>query len=358
MQNVIFALKIDMATETLTYSTLMRQIQAGRLSPVYILFGEEGFYIDELVKQFEQVLSPEERDFNQYILYASDTSADTVIDTCRRYPMMSDRQVVILKEVQTQPAEYMNRLSLYFENPNPTTLLVVVFRGERLKGKNVADAIKKGGCVTFESRRLTDYNIGAVLQELIRECGMNVDAKALEMLKEYVGTDLSRLYNEIGKLGLVLPKGAMITPEVVERNIGVSKDYNSFEFTAAVARKDMARAIKINSFFRRDPKNKPTMGIVPNLFNLFVNLLIVYYTPDKSDRGLMSALGFKSPYQLKDVKAAMQNYSAWQCIEIIGEIRRFDAMSKGNGSRMDQYDLLDSLLFRIFNARGAVTQEG
>jgi len=344
-----------MATEALTYPALVRQIESGKLAPVYLLHGEEGFYIDELIKCFERVLPESERDFNQYVLYASDTSADTVIDTCRRYPMMTDRQVVIVREVQSQPVSYINKLASYAENPTPTTVLVIASRGEKAKGKDISAAMKKGGGIIFESKRLTDYNVAPVLSELIRDNGLNVAPKALEMLKEYVGTDLSRLYNEIGKLAVALPKGATITPEVVEQNIGISKDYNNFEFSAAIARRDAAKAMRISGYFRKDPRNNPTMAVVPSVFSLFSNLLISYYAPDKSDRGLMAALGFRSPYQLKDIYSAMQNYTAWQAIEIIGEIRRFDAMSKGNGSSMDQYDLLDNLIYRIFNAKGKVT---
>lgn len=344
-----------MAAETLTYPALIKHIESGKFAPVYILHGEEGYYIDELIKRFEQVLPEQDRDFNRYILYAAENSPDTVIDICRRYPMMADRQVMILKEVQTQPATYISALAKYLENPSETTLLVITSRGENIKGRETAAALKKGGGIIFESKKIKDYNIGPVLVDLIKEQGLNVSPKALEMLKEFVGTDLSRLYNEIGKLCVTLPKGAMITPEVIEQNIGVSKDYNSFELVAAVARRDVGQSMKISEYFRKDPKDNPTMKILPVLFNLFANLLIAYYAPEKSDNGLMNALGFKSTYQLKDVKAAMQNYSAWQVIEIIGEIRRFDAMSKGIGSRMDQYDLFDSLLFRIFNAKGKVT---
>lgn len=343
-----------MATETITFQTLVREIENGRLAPVYIFHGEEGFYIDELIKRAENILLPDERDFNQYILYAPDVEPDTVIDTCNRYPVMAERQVVVLKEVQTRGARYVNELAKYIEKPNPTTVLFIASRGEAIKGKEISAALKKGGGVIFESKKLTDYSVMPVLTSLVRESGFNIEPKALEMLKEYVGTNLSKLYNEIGKLKVSLPKGAMINPEVIEQNIGVSKDYNTFEFTGAIAARDMNKAMKISSYFRRDPKNNPTMKVIPNVFNLFVNLLISFYAQDKTDRGLMEALGFKTPYQLKDVKAAMQNYSAWQAIEIIGEIRRFDAMSKGTGSRMDQYDLLDNLLFRIFNARGKV----
>lgn len=343
-----------MATETITYQILARQIENGKLSPVYLLYGEEGFYIDELLKRAENILSPDERDFNLYVLYAAETEADSVTDICRRYPVMADRQVVILKEAQTRNAGYFSALARYVENPSPTTILFIVSRGEKPKGKEIMAAMKKCGGIIFESKRLTDYSVGPVLNDLIRESGFNVEPKALEMFKEYVGNDLSRLYNEIGKLKLTLPKGAMITPEVIEQNIGISKDYNSFEFTAAIARRDMGKAMKISAYFRRNPKDNPTMAVMPAVFNLFTNLLISFYAPDKSEKGLMDAMGFRSPYQLKDVRAAMQNYSAWQALEIIGEIRRFDAMSKGVGSRMDQYDLLDNLLYRIFTARGKV----
>lgn len=340
--------------DTTTFSSLKQQIEKKTLAPVYLLHGEEGYYIDELVKMFENVLPDDMRDFNLYSLYAPEVTPDTVMDTCRRYPMMTDFQVVILKEAQAAGANFMARLSHYVAAPSPTTVLVISCRGASVKGKEIMAALKTGNGIVYESKKLTERTVGPVLLDFIKEKGLNIEPKALEMLREYVGSDLSRLYNEISKLTVTLSPGAMITPAAIEANIGISKDFNNFELIAAIARRDAAKAMKIARFFGKNPKNNPTVLISTVLFNLFSNLLIVYYTPDKSERSLMGALGFRSPYQLTDIKAAMNNYNAWQTIEIIGHIRKFDAMTKGVGSRKDPYSLLEELIYRILSARGKV----
>lgn len=169
------------------------------------------------------------------------------------------------------------------------------------------------------------------------------------MLQDYVGSDLSRIYNEIDKMTVALPPNAMITPESIERNIGVSKDYNNFELIAAIARRDTARIYKIINYFRRDPKNHQPIVTTPLIFNFFANLLTALYAPDKSDRGLMNELGFKWLGQLTDIKPGLTNYRPWQIIKNISAIRQFDAQSKGIGSRADQFDLFEMLIFKILN---------
>ena len=340
--------------DTIDYNTLKRSIEAKKFVPVYILHGEEGYFIDVLVKMFEELLPEEEKDFNQYIFYAPETTPDQVINTCRQYPMMSERLVVIVKEVQAANVSFINSLKTYMANPTATTILVIANRGVQVKGKDISTAIKTGGGVIFESKKMTAMNVEPAISNLVKEKGLNIEPKSLKMLADYVGTDLSRLYNEINKLAVILQPGAMITPEVIEKNIGISKDYNNFELVRAIATRDFVKAVTILKYFRSNPKNNPPMVTTTVLFNLFSNVLIAFYAADKSDRGMMAELGFKSPYQLKDIKDAMQRYKPWQLIEIISEIRRMDAMSKGVGSRMDAYDLLDMLVMRIFDARGQV----
>lgn len=340
--------------ETVDFNTLKRSISAGKFCPVYLLHGEEGYYIDVLLEMFEKVLPEDERDFNQYVFYAPESSPDTIIDACRRYPMMSEHTVVIVKEVQAANANFINGLKPYISNPTATTILVIASRGAQVKGKDITTAVKTGGGVTFESKKLTAMSVEPAIASLVKEKGLNIEPKSLKMLADFVGTDLSRLYNEINKLAMILPQGAMITPEAIEQNIGISKDYNNFELTRAISIRDFVKAVTIIRYFRSNPKTNPPMATFSVLFTLFSNVLIAFYAADKSDRGLMAELGFKSPYQLKDIKDAMQRYKPWQLIEIISEIRRADAMSKGVGSRMDAFDILDALVLRIFDARGEV----
>lgn len=339
--------------ETPTYLSICRDLRAGRPSPVYLLHGEEGYYIDALAKAFEALVPESERDFDLTILYAPELSSPLDVATaCKRYPMFCQKQVVILKEAQNGGANFLNALAAYAADPAPTTVLCICCRGQQARGAEFLKAMRASGGIVFESKKLNDRSIAAAVTELIKERGLSVDHKALGMLCDYVGTDLSRIYNEVGKLTITLGKGAMVTPEAVERNIGVSKDYNNFELVAAIANADKAKALTILSYFRANPKNNPVQVIAVVLFNFFANLLTAYYAPDRSERGLMAELGFKSPYQLKDIKAGMQHYGPWETIEIISLIRRFDAASKGNGSRIAPFDLLLDLVIHILHPLG------
>ncbi len=338
---------------TPTFPVLRAQIKKRNFQPVYLLHGEEGYYIDELVKDFEEIIPEEERDFNLYTLYAPESGVETVMDVCRQYPMMFEYQVVILKEAQAIRADALNKLHNYVSQPTPTTILVIVCRGAQAKGKELLAAVKKNG-VIFESKKLNERNILPVISDLIREKNLNVEDKALSMLRDYIGTDLSRLYNEIGKLALILGPGAMITPEAIERNIGVSKDYNNFELIDAINTRNAAKVFTIVEYFRNNPKNNPTVMTVSSIFNQFSNLLIYHYTRDKSQSGYMDALGLKNAWHLRGYEIAARNYNVRQTIEIISAIREFDTKSKGVGSRQNEYDLLKDLAFHILTARGYI----
>ncbi|MBR6747174.1 MAG: DNA polymerase III subunit delta [Muribaculaceae bacterium] len=335
--------------EAITYTSLRNALAKKQYANVYFLHGEEGYYIDELAKLFESILNESERDFNQYTMYAPQVEAATVADVCCRYPMMADRQVVIIKEAQAVPVSWFNQLLPYIENPVETTILVIIARGESVKSATLTKSLNKGKGIIFESKRLNPTAVANTIREFIKEHGLSIDDKSLAMLQDYVGSDLSRIYNEIGKMTVALPQNAMITPESVERHIGISKDYNNFELIAAIARRDIERIYKITNYFRRNPKNHPPIIITPLLFNFFANLLVALYAPDKSERGLMNELGFKWPGQLSDIRPGLSNYRPWQIIKNISAVRQFDAQSKGIGSRADQFDLFDQLIFKILN---------
>lgn len=338
-----------------TFDGLKAQLAKREYAPIYLLHGEEGYFIDALVKEFEEILPPEERDFNLYTMYAPQVSADDVMDACRRYPMMSEYQVVILKEAQSVRADYVNRLHLYASNPSATTILVICCRGSQVKAKDLLAEMKKNGGVVFESKKIDDRNIGNVISSFIKNKGLNIEPKGLAMLRDYVGADLSRLYNEIDKLTVVLGEGATVTPECIERNIGVSKDYNNFELIDAIAQKDSLKMYSIVEYFRANSKNNPTVMTITTIFNFFSNLLLLHFLKEKSDNAMMAELGFKWPIQLRSYKPALRNYNAYKTIEIISAIRDFDAKSKGIGSRQNEYDLLKDLMFKILTAQGNIS---
>lgn len=341
------------ASSSMTFQSLRQSIRAGKFVPVYILHGEEGYYIDELVKDFENILSPEDKEFNQFILYAPEVEPGAIMDICRGVPMMSEHQVVIVKEAQEVRADKLKKLAPYIESPNPSTILVVCSRGEAIKSKELKDAAKKSGAVFFESRKVADYQIPQLVGEYIKSKGLSFEPKAAEMLRDFIGSNLSRMYNEIDKLATVLPGGACVTADVVERNIGISKDYNTYELVDAVVARDAAKIFRILAYIRANPKNIPLQVATVAIFGLFADLLVAHYTPDKSEAGLMAALG-KSAWQLRNINKGLQNYSAVRIVEIISAIRRFDAMSKGVLSRQNEQDLFHDLMYHILTAPGRI----
>lgn len=343
-----------MAAPAVTFDGLKAQLASGRYAPVYVLHGEEGYYIDELLKMFEAIVPEADRDFNMYTLYAPQVAPEQILDVCRRYPMMSDYQVVIVKEAQAVSADFCDKLAGYAEKPTPTTVLVLAGRGASLRSKGILNSVKKGGGLVFDAKKVDERSLPGVISAFIKDRNLSIEPKGLAMLRDYVGSDLSRLYNEIGKLTLILGPGATVTPESIERNIGMSKDYNNFELIDAIARKDALKVFRIAEYFRSNPKNNPTILTLTQVFRFFSNLLIVWFTRDRSDNSLMAALGFKWPRALQSYREAMRNYNAYQTIEIISAIRSFDTRSKGIGSRANEYDLFRELMFRILNAPGDI----
>ncbi len=270
------------AAPATSFEDIRKSLKKGEIAPVYILHGEEGYFIDALAKDFENLLPEADKEFNQYVVYAPETEPETIINLCRGVPMMADRQVVIVKEAQSARADKLAKLKNYLAAPVSTTVLVICSRGAVLKGKELFDAAKKGGAVIFDSKKIADWNIAAYISEYIRKKGLNADQKAVEMLHDFVGTDLSRLFNEVDKLASLLPPNASITPEAIERNIGVSREYNSFELVDAIAARDPRRVFRILAYFKSNPKAVPLVMATASIFNFFTDLLVAYYTPTEA----------------------------------------------------------------------------
>lgn len=340
------------SAKNITFAGLKSEIKSRKFNSVYLLHGEESYFIDEAVKLFEKVIPEEESDFNMYSLYATQTLPEEIVATCRRYPIMADLQMVILREVQAAPKRELAKLAPYLENPNPHNVLVMVSRGAKMDSKPVLDALRKGGATILESKKLYDSGIGTFITELVKDSGMSIDAKGVDMLVDNIGADLAKLNNEIEKLNMILGKGACITPEAIELHVGISKEYNNTELIDSIARRDFVKSCRIVDYFRRNPKANPTVVTGASLFSFFSNLLIAQFTKDKSDQSLMKALGLRWPMQLRQYKSAMNNFNAWQSLEIISLIRDFDCKVKGNGSRQPEYSLLEELVYAIFFAKG------
>lgn len=342
-----------MAAQAVTYDTLCKQLDAKQYAPVYLLHGEEGYYIDELVSRFENILSEEDKEFNLHILYAPEVEPGAVMDLCCQYPMMADRQVVILKEAQAVGADELNKLHRYVSQPAPTTVFVICCRGAQAKGKEFLASVRANG-VIFESKKLKDNNAQLVIREFIESKGLTAEPKALQMLCDFVGSDLSRLYNEIAKLTTILGRGATVTPADVEKNIGMNKDYNNYELVDALAYRNAEKVFRIAEYFKANPKNNPLVLSSATIFGFFADLMAAFYCSDRSDSGLMAELKLRYSVQLGRYRVAMQRYNAFQVIEIISAIRRYDAMSKGVGSRQNDHQLFHDLLFHILTAPGNI----
>lgn len=337
-----------------TPESICKSIKSGDIAPVYVLHGEETYRIDTLVAQFENILTDDEKVFDQYILYAPDTETSTLLGICRGIPAIARRQVVIVKEVQAQRAGWVDKLVSYIQNPVPTTVLILCSRGAVIKGKEFNAALKKGGAVVFESKKIQEYNAGPYIAGIVKEKGLSAEPKALSMLLEFVGTDLSRIHNEVGKLAALLPPGACITPEVVERNIGVSREYNSFELVDALAEHNVEKCFRIARYFQSNPKAAPLVMVTASIFNFFADLLTVFYLPDRSDSSIANELGIRNQFGIKRVRSGMANYNAVQVVEIIGAVRDFDIRSKGVESRQNEHKLFNELIYHILSAPGRV----
>ncbi|MFV0469143.1 MAG: DNA polymerase III subunit delta [Dysgonomonas sp.] len=334
----------------MTFEQIKSDIQNRKFSPVYLLMGEEPYYIDELTDLLLNTAIPEEeRDFNQTILYGMETDVPSIITLSRSFPMMSDFQLVIVKEAQG--LKKIEDLDIYAKNPLQSTILVLNLKGSTLdKRKKLYAEIEKRG-VVFESKKIPEYKIPAFIQSYFTLRKIGIDQKSAQMLTDFIGNDLSRLVNELNKLLLSLPTNEKrITDDLIERNIGISKDFNNFELLKAVIEKNTFKANQIADYFEKNPKNNPLIVTLVVLFNFFSNLMICYWAKDKSETGIANELGFRNPYQAKDYVSALRNYNAFKCMNIIELLRTYDAKCKGvsNVSVRDG-ELLKELLYKMMH---------
>lgn len=333
-----------------TYEEIIRNLRNKVYSPVYFLMGEEDYYIDRIADYIaDTVLTETEKEFNLTVLYGPEVDIATIVNTARRYPMMAEHQVVVVKEAQG--LRIWDGLVYYLQKPLSSTILVVCYKhGVIDRRKKLAAEVEKSG-ILFESKKLKDSQLPGFIASYLKRRQVEIEPKASEMMAEFVGADLNRMAGELEKLIISLPSGKKrITPEQIERNIGISKDYNNFELRNAVVMKDVAKANQIIKYFEENPKNNPLQVTLAVLFSFFSNLMLAYYAPDKSDRGIAEQLGLRSPWQAKDYEIAMKRYSGVKVMQIIKAIRFCDAKSKGVGnSSISDGELLRELVYFIFH---------
>jgi len=334
----------------MTFEQIKADIIARKFQPIYLFMGDESYYIDELTDLLSKTVLPEtERDFNQTILYGMETNTAAVITLSRSFPMMSDYQLIIIKEAQG--LKKIEELEIYAKNPLKSTILVINYKNGSLdKRKKLYAEIDKNGII-FESKKIPDYKIPGFVNSYFMTKGLGIDAKSAQMLTDYLGNDLSKLVNEMEKLILSIPANEKrITAELIERNIGISKDFNNFELLKAIIEKDIFKANQIADYFDKNQKNNPYIMTLNVLFNFFSNLMICYWAKDKSENGIMKELGFRSPYQAKDYVVALRNYKAVKSMEVISLLRTFDAKGKGiDNISVGSGELLKELLYKMMH---------
>ena len=333
------------------YLSLLKDIRTKEFRPVYFLMGEESYFIDIITDAIiEHALSDDQRDFNQTIMYGADVANyGVIVNAAKRYPMMAERQLVVVKEAQQ--IQGIEMLSYYLKQPLQSTILVINHKHGSVKNKKILSEIEQVGIV-YESKKLYDNQLPTFINNYVAESGRSIENKAMQMVADFIGSDLNRLTSELDKLSISMgEEKTCITPDDVERNIGVSKDFNNFELLNAIVTRNAFKANQIVNYFERNPKNNPLIVTISVLFGFFSNLMITYFAADKSEQGLMQELKLRTTFQARDYATAMRNYNAFKCIDVIALLRQFDARSKGIGSTSNttEGELLRELVFKIMH---------
>ena len=337
---------------TVTFDAIMRDLKAGKYAPVYILMGDESYYIDRITDYIaENVLEPDDRDFNQTVVFGADTTAAQVVDMAKGYPVMpASHRVVIVKEAQGLKS--LDALERYFEKPLASTLLVIAYKNGTIdRRKKVVGKAEAVG-VVFESKKKRDYELPTFIEAYLKKNHVAIDPKSAAMIAEHIGADLSRLISELDKVMISLPDdNRRVTPDIVEREIGVSKEFNIFELKTAIIERNVFKANQIVKYFDKNPKAGSLFSCLPLLYTFFQNLMVAFYAPDKNnDNNLAAFLELKSVWALKDYRVGMRNFSAMKTLQILAKIRETDAKSKGLDSlNTSTDDLMRELVFFILH---------
>ncbi len=337
-----------MAKSTVTYDSIRNSIINRQFKPIYLFMGEESYFIDELTELLSStVLNETEKDFNMLTFYGVDSDVNKIIAAARRFPMMAEHQLIIVKEAQN--LDKFEVLDSYAKNPMRSTVLVINYKyGTVDRRKGVIKKIEKEGIV-FESKKLYDNQIPGFITTYFKNKNIDIDAKSAQMLSDYVGNDISKLVPQFQKLEVSLPESQSlrrITSDLIEKNVGISKDFNSFELVNAIAIKD---SVKANQIVNHLGKN-PIMGTIAVLFNYFSNLLECFWLPKKDERNLMEALNIRSFTIIRDYSSGLRNYNARKVMDIITDLRTYDSRSKGvDNVSATQGDLLKELVYKIMH---------
>jgi DNA polymerase-3 subunit delta len=335
----------------LDFQTIKQELSHKQYKPVYFLHGTESYFIDTIANEIEaNALSEAEKSFNQTIFYGKEIDAKTLIDTCYRYPMMSPRQVVIVKEVQEMKT--LNDLAAYVEKPVHTTILVLCYKHKKFSLTSALGKALKKTALVFESKSLYENQIPDWIQQYLKPKKLNLQTDAANLIAEYLGTELSKITNEMEKLVINLPAGTTVTPQHVEEYIGISKDYNIFELQKALGTRDIFKSSRIILYFNANPRKNPLVMVISSLYNYFSKLLMLYAVSKLSDEEVVKTLDLRSSFFLKEYRNAAKHYSAAKVVVIIGILKEYDLKSKGidfNSTNTDEGELLREMVWKILH---------
>lgn len=337
--------------KTFGFDEVMRALKEGTFAPIYILMGDEAYFIDKIADYIsENALAPEEQDFNREIVFGADVTAAQIVDMAKGYPMMAPRRVIIVKEAQG--LKNLDAIEKYLASPSSTSVIVLCHKNGSIDGRKKILAKAQAVGVVFESKKLRDYQLPAFITSYLKVRSSTIDNKAASMIADSIGSDLNRMTSELDKILISLPENdRRITPETVEAQIGISKDFNGFELRDAIVNKDVYKANLIIKYFDSNPKAGSLFSFLPLLFNYFQNLMLAYYAPDKrNENAVAQFLDLKSVWAVRDYMTGMRNYTGIKTLQIISKIREIDAKSKGiNNPNTPVGELMKELIFFILH---------
>ena len=334
----------------MSYNQIIADLKQRKFNPIYFLYGDEPYFIDKIAKFIEEnALEKHEKDFNQTILYGKDTQPSAIVEVSKRFPMMAERQVVIVKEAQ-HLSTVLDKFEAYINQPQPSTILVFCYKYKKLDKRKAIGKLINSKTVCFHSEKIKDYKLPDWIGQSVSAHGFNISPKNTLLLTEYLGNDLGKVEKEIEKLKMVLKPGSEISNSVIEHHIGISKDYNVFELQSAIANKNMEKVARIIQYFSKNEKANPFVLTIGALYSYFSKICIAQFSSNKNnDQALAKEVGV-NPFFLKEYKIAMRNYSPTKLVKIIGYLREYDLKSKGvNNSSASHSDLLKELMFKIMH---------
>jgi DNA polymerase III subunit delta len=329
-----------------TTNQLITDIKGGKIAPIYFLMGEEAYYIDVISDYIESyVLQEEEKGFNQMVLYGKEVSIQDIVSNSKRYPMMAERQVIIVKEAQNL-TKTIEQLVEYAKNPQPTSVLVFNYKYKTLDKRKALYKVLSKTAVVFESKKIYEEKIPSWIQSFLNSKQISITPKAALMLTEFLGNDLSKIANELNKLEIVMGAKKEITPELIEENIGISKDFNNFELQKALGNLDHKKAYQIVHYFAQNSKQHPFVLTISILYMYFTKLMTLHTVRDRNPSTVAKALGV-SPYFVNDYIAVSRNFPMKRISGVLETLRIYDTKSKGVGANLSPKDLYNELIYNI-----------